>query len=216
MFGASSDRDLLAALIGEEVPTDASVPRLLEDDFQGLTARGLSPAACRRLLACAELARRFQPCVSLDAPITTASQALTHFEPLRAATVEILAVLLLDVRLRLIRTEVLATGGMAAVAVSPRELFASAMRASAGALVIGHNHPSGDCSPSPEDISFTRSIVAVGELLRVEVLDHLIVSRRAFTSLRQHHSGGTPAAPDDGGRRPGGYREAPQGWVSAV
>lgn len=190
MFGAASDHDLLAELVGEVVPASASVPQLLEEDSNTLRARGLSQAACRRLLACAEVARRFQPRLALDAPITTASQALSHFEPLRAATVEILAVLLLDARLRPIRTDVLATGGMAAVAVSPRELFGSAMRASSCALVIGHNHPSGDCSPSPEDISFTRSMVAAGELLRMEVLDHLIVCRRAFTSLREHHSWG--------------------------
>jgi DNA repair protein RadC len=112
----------------------------------------------------------------------------------REATVEMLAVLLLDARLRPIRTEVLATGGLAAVVVGPREVFGSAIKASASALVIGHNHPSGDCSPSPDDIVFTRSMVAAGELLQVEVLDHLIVSRRAFRSLREHHSWGTARA----------------------
>lgn len=194
MFAATSDRDLLAEVAGEAVPASPSIPELLEEDFSALSDRGLSPTACRRLQAAAELARRFQPRLVLDVPITTASQALSHFEPLRAAKAEILAVLLLDARLRPIRTEVLATGGMAMVAVSAREIFGPAMATSASAVVIGHNHPTGDCSPSPEDIAFTRSMVAAGELLSVEIVDHLIVGRRGFTSLRGHPSWGTVRA----------------------
>lgn len=196
VFSSTLDADLIVELVGDTVPASATVSQLLEEDIDALRARGLSEAACRRLLAAAELARRFQPRLVLAAPITTARQALCHFEPLRTAAGEVLAALFLDARMRPIRADVLATGGMATVAVSPRELFGSALKASACALVIGHNHPSGDCSPSAQDVAFTRSMVAAGELLGVEVVDHLIVSRRGYVSMREHGSWAQPGRHD--------------------
>jgi DNA repair protein RadC len=69
--------------------------------------------------------------------------------------------------------------------VGPREVFREAVRENAAALVVAHNHPSGDPSPSPEDIAVTRKLVEVGEILDIPLLDHVIVGDEHYYSMRE-------------------------------
>lgn len=89
----------------------------------------------------------------------------------------------LDAKNTLIGYEVVAIGGLSNVDVHPREVFRPAIIAPASAIVIAHNHPSGDCSPSPEDKELTRRISSAGELLGIPLLDHVIVSDNDWTSF---------------------------------
>ena len=181
------DRELLEALIGRPASRRLrlDLSELMEAGEDALTSLGLARPARRRLLACAEVARRYQPRASQPEAITTPALALAHLGPLRSLNQETLAVLLLDVRLGLIRLEIVAAGAVAHVSVEAREVFAPAVRAGASSLVVAHNHPSGDPEPSRQDVDFTRSMVEAGRVLGVEVVDHLIVTRRSYYSFRR-------------------------------
>jgi DNA repair protein RadC len=97
--------------------------------------------------------------------------------------VETLAVIALDAAGRLLDHELVAAGAVSHVAVSPGEVFRPAMVARARSIVLAHNHPSGNVRPSPEDLAFTRRMVQAAELLGVDLIDHVIVARRAFFSF---------------------------------
>lgn len=94
-------------------------------------------------------------------------------------------VLMLDVRLRMVGTHVVSTGSLTECLVHPREAFKAAILAGAHAIVLGHNHPSGDPEPSTQDIALTRRLSSAGELLGIAVLDHVIVGHARFVSLRE-------------------------------
>lgn len=112
-------------------------------------------------------------------------------EEVRFYEVECFQVLLLNTRHRLIRVEKISQGTLDTILVHPREVFRLAITAGAAAIVLVHNHPSGDPSPSEADIRVTRDLIRAGQLLKIEVLDHIIIGSRAedrprdFVSLRE-------------------------------
>ena len=105
--------------------------------------------------------------------------------------VETLQVLLLNTRRRLIRVEPVTNGTIDTLLVHPREVFKAAIAANAAAVVLAHNHPSGDPTPSEADIKVTRDLIRAGQLLKIEVLDHVIIGRatperpKDYASLRE-------------------------------
>ena len=105
--------------------------------------------------------------------------------------VETLQALLLNTRRRLIRVEEIADGTIDTLLVHPREVFKKAIAANAAAVVLAHNHPSGDPTPSEADIKVTRDLIRAGQLLKIDVLDHVIIGRAAegrakdYVSLRE-------------------------------
>lgn len=108
---------------------------------------------------------------------------------LRDAAQEVFVVIALDTRNRVLCVIEIARGGMAQCVVDPKLVFASGLLAGASALAIAHNHPSGDATPSQEDIALTRALIAGGKLLALPVVDHLVVGPNDFTSLRNTHGG---------------------------
>jgi DNA repair protein RadC len=109
-----------------------------------------------------------------------------HLHPrLRDARCERFLVLVLDGRHRLVREFQASQGTLTASLVHPREVFRPALVESGAAVVLAHNHPSGDPTPSPEDRSITERLVRAGHLLGVPVVDHVVVAERGFTSLRE-------------------------------
>ena len=105
--------------------------------------------------------------------------------------VETLQVLLLNTRRRLIRVEEIADGTVDTLLVHAREVFRAAISANASAIVLAHNHPSGDPTPSEADIKVTRDLIRAGQLLKIDVLDHVILGRatperaKDYSSLRE-------------------------------
>lgn len=93
-------------------------------------------------------------------------------------------VLLLNARNRLLGSHLISIGSLSASIVHPREVFRPAVLASAAGIVLGHNHPSADPEPSPEDVSVTRRLVQAGELMGIEVLDHIVFTPSSFVSLK--------------------------------
>jgi DNA repair protein RadC len=93
----------------------------------------------------------------------------------------------LNVRNQIISFEIVSTGSLTSSIVHPREVFKAAILANAAGLVFMHNHPSGDPNPSLDDIEITKRLVKAGNLLGIEILDHVIVGRDGFYSFRQHN-----------------------------
>ena len=98
---------------------------------------------------------------------------------------EAFGVVLLDSRHCVLRTSVLATGTANATVVEPRDVFREAMLGSATAVVVFHNHPSGDPSPSQDDFSLTRRLTAAGLLMGIEVVDHIVLGDAGYCSLKE-------------------------------
>jgi DNA repair protein RadC len=103
---------------------------------------------------------------------------------LRAEGREHFLVILLNARHEAMAVETVSIGSLNASIVHPREVFRPAVIASAASIVVAHNHPSGDPEPSEEDLSITRRLVQVGELLGIDLLDHIVVAKRGTVSLR--------------------------------
>lgn len=113
----------------------------------------------------------------------------THFdllEPeLRYATKEHFICLFLNTKNRVIFKEIISIGSLNAAIVHPREVFRAAIKRCSASLICAHNHPSGDPNPSPEDVELTKRLARAGEIVGIEVLDHLIIGGNTFVSLKE-------------------------------
>jgi DNA repair protein RadC len=109
----------------------------------------------------------------------------TRFLRLHEQTEEHLCMICMNVKLEMTSAFELSHGNVNSSIVSIREMFQKALLANAVSIIILHNHPSGDPSPSREDIQVTRKMVDAGKLLGVEVIDHIIIGRPSFTSLKE-------------------------------
>ena len=149
-------------------------------------APGVGPAKSATLRASLELGRRLAARrLPAGSAIRSPADVFRHFHPrLRDAAHECFLVVLLDGRHRVMRQELISQGTLTASLVHPREVFRPALRAAAAALVLVHNHPSGDPTPSREDHEVTCRLVRAGEILGVPVLDHVVVAERGYRSLR--------------------------------
>lgn len=147
---------------------------------------GVGPEKAATLLAALELGRRLaERKLDTGTPIRGPEDVFLHFHArLRDASYEQFHLLLLDGRHRVLREVMASRGTLTASLVHPREVFRPALREGAAALVVVHNHPSGDPSPSPEDREVTRRLVQGGALLGVPLLDHVVVADRGWVSLR--------------------------------
>ena len=102
---------------------------------------------------------------------------------------EQLRTVLLDSRNRVISIPTVYIGSLNHTAVRVGEVFREAIRANAAAMIVVHNHPSGDPTPSPDDVQITRMIVEAGKLLHIDVLDHMIIGRQRWISLKERGLG---------------------------
>lgn len=189
VHSAVDDTTLISELIGSEAAgslRDTPAADLLEASEDVLATLGLRPAARRRLLAAGELARRFQPSARPSEPCNGPIDLLPHLTDLRTARTEVLGVMSLDAGCSPLGGFVpVAYGGLMHVTVMAREVFAPAIERHAAAVVLAHNHPSGSLEPSPEDIDFTRQMSRAAGVLGIRLLDHLVVARRGYLSLRE-------------------------------
>lgn len=120
----------------------------------------------------------------MNGPEKAVSLAKYHLH-LHEQTEEYLYMICMNVRLDVIGVFELSHGNVNSSIVSVREMFQKALLANAVSIIIMHNHPSGDPSPSREDVNATRRMVEAGDLLGVKVLDHIIIGRPGYTSLKE-------------------------------
>jgi DNA repair protein RadC len=158
------------------------------------TVHGIGPDKAVTLVAAFGLARRLVQEELGESPLLDTPEAVAGLmrERTRLLTAEVFHVLLLNVRRRLINEPVkISDGTLDTILVHPREVFRTAIASNAAAIVLVHNHPSGDPAPSESDIKVTRDLIRAGQLLKIEVLDHVIIGRSSterskdYASLRE-------------------------------
>lgn len=182
---AVTDEGLLSVLVGE-----AGAPRVRSllgmDGAQALwrvnpyeltALEGVGPASAARLLACLEISRRASAPGRPKRPSVSTPEDIAAIcgPQMRGLEEEHFWTLALNTKNRLLRTIEVSVGSLNASIVHPRELFKEAVRMSAASVVVVHNHPSGDPTPSGADIQLTRRIVKAGDVLGIEVLDHVVI-----------------------------------------
>ena len=147
---------------------------------------GVGPVKAVQIAACVELGRRLASEGRRREAITSPDEAAEKLMPrLRDATKEHFVALLLDSKNRLIKDSDISIGSLDSSIVHPREVFKEAISASAASIIVAHNHPSGDPTPSPEDRQVTARLVESGRLIGIEVVDHLIIGDGRWVSLRE-------------------------------
>jgi DNA repair protein RadC len=155
--------------------------------------RGIGRDKAIALKSAFTLAQRMAQEIRRDSPLLDTPEQIADLlrEENRLYEVEQFQVVLLNTRRKLLRVERVSQGTLDTILVHPREVFKLAIAGSASAIVLVHNHPSGDPSPSEADIKVTRDLIRAGQLLKIEVLDHIILGRRTherpkdYVSLRE-------------------------------
>jgi DNA repair protein RadC len=153
--------------------------------------KGLGKAKTAQLKAALELGRRMLLVSPEDrfvvrSPVDVAQLMMAEMSHLEQ---EHFRVLYLDTRNRLLGIETVYVGSLNASHIRVGEVFRDAVKRNCAAVIVAHNHPSGDPTPSPEDVEVTRQLVEAGKLLDIEVLDHLIIGQQRFVSLRERGLG---------------------------
>ena len=120
-----------------------------------------------------------------EAPVRDASDALPHFASIASMQQEVFAVMSLNGANKPIKTRWITVGLLDSNQVHPREVFADPLMDRSASVIVAHNHPSGTLEPSAEDLAITRRLLRAAELLGIRLLDHLIITRDGFVSLRQ-------------------------------
>ena len=201
-----SNTELVAILLrtGMKGENAVSMASRIMADFGGLAGlaradygelireRGLSDAKACQVMAALELGRRVAALPPAERPqISCAQDAVNLIAPEMAALdQENLVVLLLDTRNRMVLKRTVYMGTVNSSAVRPAEVLRPAIRENVPSIIVAHNHPSGDPTPSPEDVAVTRDLVAAGKLMDIELHDHLIIGDGGrFISLRGIGSG---------------------------
>ena len=148
--------------------------------------KGIGRDKAVTLVAAFALARKMAAELQYESPVLDTPEAVARLlrDSSLARQVETLQVLLLNTRRRLIRIEEISNGTLDTILVHPREVFKSAIAANAAAMILAHNHPSGDPTPSEADVKVTRDLIRAGQLLKIEVIDHIIIGR-ATTERRR-------------------------------
>ncbi len=147
-------------------------------------ALGLPPVQACQIVAVFELGRRLfgkQHEVFLRSP----EEVFQYARDMARLRKENLRGLYLDTRNKLIRDEIIAIGTLNESLASPREIFAPAIQTPAAALILAHNHPSGDPSPSRQDIELTKRVLGASKVLGIDILDHIIIGSEGYFSLRE-------------------------------
>ena len=147
---------------------------------------GLDEFEAKRALALMEIGRKAALVEKREAkPIDTADCAYQVVKHLARETREHFVVLFCDSQMNVRGQKTIHIGTLTASMVGPREVFREAIREAASTIIVAHNHPSGDPTPSPEDIAVTKKLVGVGEMLDIPVVDHIIVGDGTYTSLKR-------------------------------
>ncbi len=198
---ALTPAELLAIIIRDGTPRESAldIARRLLKMFGGLRGlsekstaqlcevKGIGPARAAQVQAALSLARRLGArTLSRGQQFTGAKDVFDHFyADLRYRKKERFLCVLLDVKNRVIREEVISDGGLTAAMLDPKELLRAAMAVSAAAIIVVHNHPSGDPQPSRDDLHVTRRIKEVCSLAGIRLLDHVVIGEEGFVSLAE-------------------------------
>ncbi|GJM42381.1 MAG: UPF0758 protein [Ardenticatenaceae bacterium] len=202
---AVSTAELLAIILRTGVPGENVVrlaERLLNSfrDLPGLArasiaelteVKGIGPAKAVEIKAALEIGRRLLTTAPEEKPRITspADAANLLMSEMSFLEKEHLRLILLDTRNRVLATPTIYIGSLNTSVIRIGELFRAAIKENAAAFIVAHNHPSGDPSPSPEDVAVTRQMVQAGSLLNIDVLDHVVIGHNRFVSMKERGLG---------------------------
>jgi len=193
-----SDTELLAILLGTGKPKKnvlelarsllkhyptSKLPHISLSQLTMISGIGKSKAS--RIMAALELGSRIFAPLSITTPvIQTTKDILTEVKDIADKKQEHIMVLYLNARYQLMKKEIVALGNLNSSLIEPREIFTPAIQTPCASIILAHNHPSGDPTPSKEDIIFTKRVQAAGEILRIPLINHLIISSSRFFSFK--------------------------------
>jgi len=183
-------RDKSALALAGELTADGGLYKRLagiSQLYELTKVKGLGIAKAATILAAIEIGRRLASAKPLERVCFTCPQDGAEFlmPRLRFAQKEQFLVILLNTKNRVIGTEIVSEGSLTGSVVHPREVFQPAIIQHAAAVVVAHNHPSGDPQPSKEDKEITRMLVAAGKTMGIPVLDHLIIGDSTYYSFQE-------------------------------
>jgi DNA repair protein RadC len=172
--------------------TFKNLPGLARASIAELTeVKGVGPAKAVEIKAALEIGRRLLTTAPEEKPRITspADAANLLMSEMSFLDKEHLRLILMDTRNNVLSTPTIYIGSLNTSIIRIGELFRAAIKENAAAFIVAHNHPSGDPSPSPEDVAVTRQIVQAGSLLSIEVLDHIVIGHNRFVSLKERGLG---------------------------
>jgi DNA repair protein RadC len=195
------DNELMAVVLGGGVRGHSALDlanRLIEHagGLHGFTrlnvsalchVAGIGRARAAQVIAAIELGRRTLVRDMIERPrLLTPRQVAAYLLPeYGSCAVEQFGILMLDSKNRVLRIKLLSVGSLDSTIVHPREVFREAAAAAAAAIILFHNHPSGDPSPSPDDIVLTERMLNAGEIMGIDVIDHLILADQTYYSMME-------------------------------
>lgn len=185
IFGPQGARVRSRAAVQRAVETYESVHALLAATHADL-AHVVGPQRAGALMAALELGRRAQRADGTRRPTVRSADDVHRLMAwdMRHLDREHFRALLLNTRHQVIRVATVSVGGLSSAPVHPREVFKDAIKHGAAAIIVVHNHPSGDPEPSRDDVTITEQLRAAGRLVGIEVLDHIIIGDGKYISLR--------------------------------
>jgi DNA repair protein RadC len=203
--GGMSQRELIAIILrtGSEKLNALQLADALLQQFGGLNGlaraslpelmqvHGIGQAKAIEIKAALELGKRLAMSAQdskpqIKTPADAAQMLMLHMGLLDQEEVR---TLLLDTRNRVMASHMIYKGSLNSASMRTCEVFKEAVRSNAAAIIIAHNHPSGDPSPSAEDIAVTKHLVGAGKLLDIEVLDHIVIAHNRYVSLKERGLG---------------------------
>lgn len=178
----------VVALSSKIIKQRGGLNGLLSTSFEEyLKISGVGNAKASQLMALSELSKRFKSYKSGDEYKINSPESAAYYvmEELRYLKQEILKVLFLDIKNKVIYEKNITVGTLDSSLVHPREVFKEAIIKNSAGIILIHNHPSGDPTPSKEDIEVTRRIAKCGEVIGIKLVDHIIIGDGIFISLKQ-------------------------------
>lgn len=169
---------LLSSFDREELLTEKSLASLQK-------SLGLGFVQTCQLMATIELGKRFFKTKSYERDIQTTDDVYQVVKNMQFLRKEYVRGLYLNSRYRIVHDEIITIGSLDANIIHPREIFRPAIEYGAFALILAHNHPSGDSTPSTADIEVSKDLVRIGNLLQIPLLDHLVVGNGTYVSLQK-------------------------------
>jgi len=158
-----------------------------------MSLSGIGTAKTARLKACAEIHKRLLKANEYRTPRVTIRCGRDVYDLLRGDMEQLdreqVWIITLNVRNQLIHRERISVGSLDTSIVHPREIFKSCIKKSAAAVILAHNHPSGEAAPSDDDIRMTKRIIEAGKIVGITVLDHVIIGRGQYISMRESLTG---------------------------
>jgi DNA repair protein RadC len=188
VLGAGLKGENVVDLARRLLETSGGLGGLVRADVKALQrVRGLGPAKAAQVAAAVELGRRAGQLEPDSRPLLDSPEAVHGLLGPRTLgrTREDVFVLALDTKNRLLGSAIAVSGSVANVNLRPGEVFREPIVLDATAVILAHNHPSGDPSPSPQDVMVTRELIEAGDMLGIPVLDHVILGQRQFVSLKR-------------------------------